>query len=1064
MKNPLFNCLLLVFFLVANKSYGQCDFDDDTLKIGPVFSTNTTCPSNGSITVSGPSGGGGQYAYEIIDGPIIRIIQSQNTFNALPTGEYLVRVTGCNGDIADRVINVYGSYLSMSASTWSYSLKKVSGLECGATNDAVYKQSKPANPRGTAPYRIQISTSPNFSGVPYQPDNDSATFTGLNQSTTYYVRVTDACNNFITYNFLTPPSTPVVPLSVPSMAFGRGWFSGECAGKETIFLTFRDSATGADYSGANTFTNKAFWGHRERPYIRIKIEDRTTGVVYVDRNVSISGTAPYYISNESTIVGETGLTTGSGMYLYTRTSPVSTLPQLYASGVFPYSSRLRITIFFPGGDHCGAATVPAYSKSFAYDLGRQYPAQPRITSLQPNCNTGGSFLRVNFSQAWAGDTISLIKVTPSYSLLSKTTFNSGSNTYGTVAYSPLIIGETYRVVIVDTCGRTDSMDIVYSPSSAIVPPPAVSHESKANFKCPANPNDTMYNVIVHSLPSPYTIVSIRLDGETFNNYMAINNWNGTTQTVYKMNKLLPPGTYTYRVTWLNNCQTGVVEKTITIAPLGDPPSYNRELTLSPFTQSAACGRDAYKSININAFIKNINTNYRFNRLRVVSGPNPNVYPLYDIMGYRLEMPGDIIYSTQQTVADSVKINSQYSALKVNIGQEGMYTIAVDIICPDGTLVETLTRTINVTATVAAVASTPDLKYSNALMCASSGSQVKINMFVQGGKRPFIYEYKRDTAFSYQLTGNSGADSIVVISPAPDPGTVFDIRVTDGCGITSTNRVTVASFTGEFFMYSYPADCINNPFNTRVGTSWIRGAHYTWRRNGLVVAQGYNMPYVNLIGVTTDSVTVDVDLYNCYSGAASRIIVSPNPCNIIVLPVNSLTLSGNRVTPFNVQLNWKSVNEQKSIRYFELEKSFDGLRFSLLSKIRADEKPWEHSYVHNDPEAAALVYYRLRVTSIDGKETLTPILSVENNKANKTKLLISPNPARDNISLGIATDKAKPYKARMFNDKGQLVKEFSITPEEINAKKIDISLMATGSYFISLIDNWEIVASAKFIKQ
>lgn len=93
------------------------------------------------------------------------------------------------------------------------------------------------------------------------------------------------------------------------------------------------------------------------------------------------------------------------------------------------------------------------------------------------------------------------------------------------------------------------------------------------------------------------------------------------------------------------------------------------------------------------------------------------------------------------------------------------------------------------------------------------------------------------------------------------------------------------------------------------------------------------------------------------------------------------------------------------------------------------------------------------------------LKFENRLPVKIAVQAIPNPAHDNVTLFITSAKPKLFKANIFNDKGQQIKNITITPEEITSgKKVDISSFAEGTYFISLIDGWEIVASAKFIKQ
>ncbi len=156
----------------------QCTFTDSSnVQIGSITKVNADCATNGAITLNSVTGGGGTYAYEIVSGPVIRIIQSQNTFAALPGGNYVVRVNGCNGTFLDSTFTIVDQYVPMRTSYWqSYGNTKVSGFTCSVTNNGVYKSYKPIEasaPGGKAPFSYQISTSTNFTGVPFTPTTNS---------------------------------------------------------------------------------------------------------------------------------------------------------------------------------------------------------------------------------------------------------------------------------------------------------------------------------------------------------------------------------------------------------------------------------------------------------------------------------------------------------------------------------------------------------------------------------------------------------------------------------------------------------------------------------------------------------------------------------------------------------------------------------------------------------------------------------------------------------------------------------------------------------------------------
>lgn len=87
----------LLFFLSNFSAFSLCDMHDNTPPSITSFSAKAaTCSSNGTLILN-CTGGGGTYFYEIIAGPVTRILQSQNIFSGLPAGFYTYRVTGCNG-------------------------------------------------------------------------------------------------------------------------------------------------------------------------------------------------------------------------------------------------------------------------------------------------------------------------------------------------------------------------------------------------------------------------------------------------------------------------------------------------------------------------------------------------------------------------------------------------------------------------------------------------------------------------------------------------------------------------------------------------------------------------------------------------------------------------------------------------------------------------------------------------------------------------------------------------------------------------------------------------------
>ena len=238
-----FSRFLLVLFMIflgrLSLLYGQCDFS----KSGPpaitsVTTTPATCPNNGTITINvDPNTGGGEYIYEISAGPVIRLPQSQNVFQALAAGDYTIKVYGCIGLVSTINATIDAQYFDLQLISSVYS-SVVGSFQCGILDDAkiYYKfQDVPLSQidliRTPLGFQITTSTDPvnGFVGIPitemdliidtvYQDGVRLLRGIGLLTNTAtsgdYLVRIYDQCENFITLSVNVPE-----PQQSPSLDF-----------------------------------------------------------------------------------------------------------------------------------------------------------------------------------------------------------------------------------------------------------------------------------------------------------------------------------------------------------------------------------------------------------------------------------------------------------------------------------------------------------------------------------------------------------------------------------------------------------------------------------------------------------------------------------------------------------------------------------------------------------------------------------------------------------------------------------------------------------------------------
>jgi Secretion system C-terminal sorting domain len=1092
-------CFLLTLFLLPCIiiQAQQCDYSDlSNVNIGEVKIDSAVCPSAGRITINTVTGGGGYYVYEIIAGPVIRIVQSQPIFNALPTGSYMIRVSGCTGKYKDTLVKVPTPYRPMNSFLWGNAVRRISGHRCGIIDDGVYEISKkPISPNpisllfygGKAPYRFQINTNTNFTGIPFAPTTDSAAFSNLLASTLYYIRITDACNEVIITSFITKAVQAAPIQAIPELSI-VGSYPYKCSGLGRVTIAVKNQTTGLDYNPYDTYTNFAYWGNKVRPYLRVQIANANTNEVYVDNNMSLDSITfpplnigPYFILRKERLFdGETGLIASNqvrNFYANQLSPPYIITPFSYDS--LPVATPLKTTIFFPGGDQCGTI-VPAYSKAYNFTIVGDDNPPPIVTATSSvgDCFSGfGRNINVTTSTSFKGY-IQLVELIPDYKIVQRIP-NTGMTTFIAgysfpIVYNNLIIGNPYRVVWEDNCGRKDSTTIIYNPNPSGDPPPTAIGDSIAvQAKCNStNPNDSLYYLIIRPLPSGYVLNSIEINGVNYT-FPDITNflWPGTSNTMgYRMTIPLPPGSHTYTAFWSVVCLFGSTTNSITINPINEL-SYRAALIPTIINNNGSCSSNGFTAIQLNAYVKNMNTNYTFDNVKLVSAPNSNVFPLHNYLNYdslitttnkKLLYTRSYNYPAQANgIVDSIYLPTKVGLILLS-GQQGEYTFSMDVLCADGTLVETITKTITVNTIISYAPSQPSLQQATALTCDGS-ADLKINMLPIGGTRPFVYEYKLTSSSSFILSGNNGADSVVTISPVPPLGTIYDIRVTDACGNTATSKVTVASFTGQFFITAYIPDC-TNPFFTRLRTFSINGAYYIWKRNGVIFAQGFNLYEVSLSGISQDEITVEIDIYGCYYRTTIRTLVYTNDCDIHLLPIKLISFNGYTINATTNNIIWQTEQEQY-MSHYDVERSNDGIHFTKKGFITAQNKTSTNNYNFTDPNFTEnKVYYRLKMVDRLGKIDYSHIISIKQKANEITYLELIPNPVQDKMTLFFDAPITQQYTVTIYNNLGSVLstRKYDFIKKG-SSITIDMSTYSSGKYMIQITDNKKITVQGTIIK-
>jgi hypothetical protein len=181
----------------------------------------------------------------------------------------------------------------------------------------------------------------------------------------------------------------------------------------------------------------------------------------------------------------------------------------------------------------------------------------------------------------------------------------------------------------------------------------------------------------------------------------------------------------------------------------------------------------------------------------------------------------------------------------------------------------------------------------------------------------------------------------------------------------------------------------------------------------------------------------------------------------------IILSDFELTPaggLQVNINWVTSMEMNNA-YFTLEHAADGVHFSQLAVIEAQDLASGSHYSYIDRGATAgLNYYRLSQTDLDGKSVDLGIKVITLHESTADNLVVFPNPARGSIFLQMNNDQTGNLKVNIFTSSGVLVKTLQADKENTFWKQqIGIDELSPGIYTVQ-VEGKLVKLIRNFVKQ
>jgi endonuclease I len=155
---------------------------------------------------------------------------------------------------------------------------------------------------------------------------------------------------------------------------------------------------------------------------------------------------------------------------------------------------------------------------------------------------------------------------------------------------------------------------------------------------------------------------------------------------------------------------------------------------------------------------------------------------------------------------------------------------------------------------------------------------------------------------------------------------------------------------------------------------------------------------------------------------------------------------------SVLLTWYATQET-AFKKYEIERSIDGRIFNKIGEVEGKNLA-NYNFTDNDLPRNSVVYYRLKMIDIDGRNDYSKIVSIKLNK-NLSNALVYPNPALDNLNIKLYQLLEKNSTLTITDVAGRIVKQQAVNINTVNIS-VDVKTLSSGRYFVKIVNENQII--------
>ena len=347
-----------------------------------------------------------------------------------------------------------------------------------------------------------------------------------------------------------------------------------------------------------------------------------------------------------------------------------------------------------------------------------------------------------------------------------------------------------------------------------------------------------------------------------------------------------------------------------------------------------------------------------------------------------------------------------------------------------------------------------LSQSAVLSGASSSSY-----FVTNGTGKLIKMIAGGTSFEFPAGPSISSYNGLQLAPAAgNPVEVFSVNVVAGLNPATTNA----------------ASCLQRTWNINEMTSGGNNVTLTFKWAAADQGAGFNNttgPYAfrhnGTAYVMNTSMTVPALSAGIYSSTTNTAITNFSPWIIssaASLPVVMEYFTGKKNTDGSNQLEWKADCNDGAL--LTLERSGDGKQFQRIYQLAANHIRCAQLFDYHDiAPLPGRNFYRVRSIDENGKQGYSPTLLLLNSKGAFEITSISPNPAKEKLTVSLSLSERQSMNLVVTDSKGTKLKEMSIEGRSgINQFTLDLGGWSAGAYFIKITAASGMLQTGRFLVQ